>query len=127
MKPEEVAALPVDKLRRIVLLEARAKPRLTKVEGLWRTSTKKRPGTMTQFIAEHGLLSADEIARIQQVPTQLVRFQEAFASGAESRRLGQFLHDEFPDIYPTLPDEAPPDMCGRMPAIQQQSLFQDVA
>lgn len=103
MQPAEVAALPADKLRRIVLLEARAKPRLVKVEGLWRTSTKKRPGSMTQFIKEQELLPVAEIERIQQVPTQLIAFQEAYASGADKIPLGAYLHREFPEMYPPAP------------------------
>ncbi|WP_239019048.1 hypothetical protein [Sphingobium terrigena] len=47
MQISEVRALPREELRLIVLLEARAAPRLRTVEGLWRKSTKKRPGSMS--------------------------------------------------------------------------------
>ena len=106
MKPDEVRALPQDKLYRIVLMEARAKPRLTKVEGLWRTSTKKnkKPGSMTEFIANDGLLPKDEIERIQEVPKQLVDFQRRYVVGSDHVPLGAFLHREFPQMYPRLPD-----------------------
>lgn len=106
MKPDEVRSLPVDKLRRIVLLEARAAPRLTKVEGLWRKSVKKRdiPGSMTKFIEREGLLVREDIERIQQIPTQLVEFQQAHAAGVDQVPLGVFLHREFPEMYPPAPD-----------------------
>lgn len=39
--------------RRIVVMEANAAGRLTTTEGLWRTSTKKRPGRMTDWIAKN--------------------------------------------------------------------------
>jgi hypothetical protein len=104
MKPSEVAALPADKLRRIVLLEARAMPRLTTCEGLWRKSTKTRSGSMTEFIRKEGLLSEDEIARIQQVPDQLIEFQQAYSDGEDVIPLGVFLNREFPEMYPRVPD-----------------------
>jgi hypothetical protein len=103
MQPEEVADLPAHQLRQIVLMEARAKSRLKTVEGLWRKGTKKRPGSMTQFIAEHGLLPADEIERIQQVPSEIVRFQQAFRKGDTSLELGDFLREHFPEIYNSTP------------------------
>jgi hypothetical protein len=88
MKPAEVRALPADKLRRIVLMEARAKPRLKSIEGLWANGCKgtrggeKKPGTMSQFIEDEGLLSAREVAHIRErVPLELVANQEAYAEG----------------------------------------------
>lgn len=66
-QPWEVRALPVHQLRRIVLMEARAKPRLVTAEGLWRKAVKghrgavPRPGDMTSFIRDEGLLPASEI------------------------------------------------------------------
>ena len=41
---------------RIVTMEARAQPNLKKIDGLWRKGTKKRPGSMTAFLAQHGKL-----------------------------------------------------------------------
>lgn len=85
MKPWEVAALPVDKLKRIVVIEARALARnldyardkgwprgqgVPMTEGLWRKAVKgcrgaiAKPGSMTQFILERGLLPSAEVARI---------------------------------------------------------------
>jgi hypothetical protein len=88
MKPAEVRELPKDKLRRIVLLEARAEPRLRSIQGLWANGCKgtrggvKKPGRMTDFIVEEGLLSAAEVERIRKrVPLQLVENQEAHARG----------------------------------------------
>lgn len=66
-KPHEVDAFPAIVLRRIVLMEARAHPRLTNVDGLWRKEIKgmrgatKRPGSMTQYIREKGLLPEAEV------------------------------------------------------------------
>ena len=64
-------------------MEARAKPRLRNVEGLWRKSVKgrngaeRRPGAMTDFIRDEQLLPSDEIdAIIATAPAALVRFQD---------------------------------------------------
>ena len=59
MKPEEVLALPQDKLEQIVIMETLATPNLETVEGLWRRSTKTRPGRMTDFIRDRKLLPED--------------------------------------------------------------------
>lgn len=81
MKPDEVRALPAYWLRTIVLIEARAAPRLRSVEGLWRKSTRTRPGRMTDFIREEGLLPSAEIDHIiAEAPADLVRFQERAAA-----------------------------------------------
>ncbi|MCW1431998.1 hypothetical protein OLX23_23045 [Novosphingobium sp. JCM 18896] len=80
MKPDEVRALPAYWLRMIVLIEARAAPRLQTVEGLWRRSTKTKPGRMTDFIRVERLLPEAEIDEIvASAPTSLVRFQEMAA------------------------------------------------
>jgi hypothetical protein len=42
-----------DLARRIAVLELNAAPQLLAVEGLWRKASKKRPGSMVQFLAEH--------------------------------------------------------------------------
>jgi hypothetical protein len=66
-QPEELHELKKVYLRYIVIMEARAEPRLEKIEGLWRNGVKgtrggkKKPGKMTDYIREHGLLPADEI------------------------------------------------------------------
>jgi hypothetical protein len=52
-QPEELVELHrkhPELTERIVAIEDAAKPNLRKVEGLWRTSTKKRPGSMTAFL-----------------------------------------------------------------------------
>ncbi|MDT0576389.1 hypothetical protein RM533_09335 [Croceicoccus sp. F390] len=80
MKPDEVRALSPEWLRTIVLIEARAAPRLRTVEGLWRKSTKTKPGRMTDFIRNEGLLENDEIDRIiDSAPADLVAFQKRAA------------------------------------------------
>jgi hypothetical protein len=91
MTKDEVRDLPADKLRRIVLMEARAKPRLTKIEGLWRNGikgvrdpSKRKPGMMTDFIREEQLLPAGEIDQIfNQAPQELIQRNEAFANGLQ--------------------------------------------
>lgn len=89
MKPGEVRALPAWCLRLIVLVEARAAPRLRTVEGLWRTSTRTRPGKITDFIRAELLLPAAEIDTIvAQAPLDLVRFQDLAASIPLSERPG---------------------------------------
>lgn len=78
IRPDEVRALPSWCLRLIVLIEARAEPRLRTVEGLWRRSTKTKPGRITDFIRAERLLPEAEIAAIQRdAPTDLIRFQDA--------------------------------------------------
>lgn len=86
MKPAEVRTLPPSYLRLIVLIEARAKPRLRNVQGLWRApvlgrgGAEPRPGSMTEWIRQERLLPAHEIdAIIQRAPVDLVAFQEAAA------------------------------------------------
>lgn len=83
-KPRELHTLSAPLLRRIVLMEARAKPRLRDIDGLWRKPVKglrgatARPGSMTQYIREQGLLSAEEIERIIALaPASLTRWQES--------------------------------------------------
>jgi len=78
IRPEEVRALPSWCLRLIVLIEARAEPRLRTVEGLWRRSTKSKPGRITDFIRGERLLPEAEIDAIRRdAPTDLIRFQDA--------------------------------------------------
>jgi hypothetical protein len=70
-RPDEIDSLEPALLRRIVAIEARAKPRLRNVDGLWRSPVKgmrgavPRPGNMTTYIRDKGLLTAHEIAEIQ--------------------------------------------------------------
>ena len=86
MKPDEVRTLPVPYLRLIVLIEARAKPRLRTVDGLWRSpitgkrGAQPRPGAMTDFIRDEALLPEAEIDHIIcTAPAELIAFQEAAA------------------------------------------------
>lgn len=81
MQPEEVRALTREELRLIVLLEARAAPRLKTIEGLWRKSTRKRPGSMTAFIRSEQLLDEHEIDHIiASAPLDLLAFQRGAAT-----------------------------------------------
>lgn len=83
MQPDEVRSLGRRELRLIVLMEARAAPRLKSCKGLWRSTTKgtrgreARPGSMTSFIRDEKLLDRQEIASIiRTAPTELKRFQD---------------------------------------------------
>jgi hypothetical protein len=100
MKPHEIRTLPPAYLRLIVLVEARAAPRLRNVDGLWRKPIKgrgageARPGSMTEFIRAERLLEPREIDRIiAEAPRDLVAFQEAAAGIvlAERAPLGDWI------------------------------------
>ncbi len=87
MKPDELRSLPAAYLRLIVLVEARAAPRLRSVEGLWRSTVhgcrgaQPRPGSMTRFICDEGLLPVGEVDLIvRTAPTDLLAFQQAAAN-----------------------------------------------
>lgn len=77
-KPHELEQMPCGYLRRIVLIEAQAEhrykvpaPGKRPQEGLWRHSVKgmrgatARPGSMSQYIADKGLLPAEDIATVK--------------------------------------------------------------
>lgn len=94
MRPHEVDALSKDELRTIILMEARAKPRLRTVEGLWRKAVVgrrgavPRPGTMTAYIRDRGLLPPLEVDRIvSEAPLALVAFQAAQADKPVEHRM----------------------------------------
>lgn len=113
MKPWELHTLSARHLRSIVVMEARAHPRLLAyaekkgwpkghgnpiVEGLWRKAVKgmrgatPHPGQMTQYIRDQGLLPASEIDFLwEEVPKQLIRFQEEYARGTQHEELSAFL------------------------------------
>lgn len=94
MKPDEILSLPAWSLRLIVRIEARAASRLRTVEGLWRRSTATRPGTMTAFIRDRGLLDHCDIdSIIARAPADLVEFQRAAAALPTDERppLGDWL------------------------------------
>ncbi|MBB4049229.1 MULTISPECIES: hypothetical protein [Alphaproteobacteria] len=102
IKADEVMELAIPELRIIVLMEARAKPRLRNVDGLWRRpvlgrrGATPRPGSITEFIRERGLLPPDEIDRIiGEAPTDLIAFQEAQAALPVDERvpIGNWLED----------------------------------
>lgn len=102
IKPDEVIALSREELRIIVLMEARAKPRLRNVDGLWRKPVLgrrgaiPRPGDITAFIRDKGLLPTDEVDEIVAcAPTALIAFQTAQAHlPLEARKpMGSWLAD----------------------------------
>lgn len=105
MKAAEFEDLEPRDLRLIVLLEARAAPRLKTIEGLWRKSTKSRPGRMTDFIAANALLPDHEIRDIQTTQlNDLERFLNNMAQLPLSDRtpLRCWL-DKFEATYPRPP------------------------
>lgn len=102
IKPDEVVELSANELRVIVLMEARAKPRLRNVDGLWRKpvlgcrGATAKPGSITEFIRERGLLPPAEIDRIiATAPTELLAFQAAQAALPLDARtpMGRWLDD----------------------------------
>jgi len=88
MKPAEVRQLLPVQLRQIVLLEARAAPRLRTIVGLWRNGTRgtrgaePRPGSITVFIRQEQLLPAEELeVLIRTGPSAIVTTQHRFLTG----------------------------------------------
>lgn len=93
-KPEELHEFEPYLLRRIVLLEARARPRLRNIDGLWRKPVKgirggrARPGSMTEYIRDAGLLPGEEIKEIiETAPMALVAFQADQGERSVSERI----------------------------------------
>lgn len=89
-KPAELHEHRKEYLRFIVLIEARAEPRLQKIQGLWRNGTKgtrggeKKPGRMTDYIREQGLLPGGEIDHIREtVPKEIILNQARYTEGLE--------------------------------------------
>jgi hypothetical protein len=75
-------------------MELRAKPRLTTTEGLWRKATKAKPGMMTSYIEQRGLLPKEEIEKIRDaVWTEIVDFQQGYAQAKEAGTVDQFLEN----------------------------------
>lgn len=123
MRSEELRALPPQLHRLIVLLEARAKPRLRNIDGLWRKPIQgkrgatPRPGSMTEFIRSEGLLPSDEIDEIIALaPQDLLAWQDAVAQIETARpamsewvRLFEatatpaFTHPDLPALFPNRP------------------------
>ena len=59
-KPDEIewlAKTHPDMAHRIIRMEMNAKPNLKKVQGLWRTATKTRPGSMSVFLVKNKLVN----------------------------------------------------------------------
>jgi hypothetical protein len=90
MKPAEVRELEPNLLRRIVVMEARAEPRLKSIQGLWANGCKgtrgsvKKPGRMSDYIAGEGLLPSAEVERLRRrVPLELIDSQERYAAGED--------------------------------------------
>lgn len=98
-KPAELHDLNQTQLAGIVAMEARARPRLEKIQGLWRNGikgtkdpAKKKPGRMSDYIREKELLPKDYIDQLErEVPADLIQFQEAYAEKKHMDALSAFL------------------------------------
>ncbi|WP_143774017.1 hypothetical protein [Niastella vici] len=89
-QPEELLEYKKKYLRYIVIMEARAEPKLTSILGLWRNGIKgtkngkPKPGRMTDFIIAEGLLSENEVNDLRQkAPIEIINNQAKFADGLE--------------------------------------------
>ena len=99
MHSEEVDALGLDHLRRIVRLEARAMPRFRTIKGLWGKGSKKRSGSITEYIRIKGLLPAAEIDRIiAETPDEILAYQEGFQRGDSVQPFGAFIEQQLVQI-----------------------------
>jgi len=104
MKPYELRRLKTRHLIEIVIMEVRAAPRLRSIQGLWRNGCKgtrgavRRPGRMTDFICQEGLLPPDLIDHlIERAPTEIIRNQERFRAGFEIPSWHDFLESFTPE------------------------------
>lgn len=102
--PEELREHRKSYLRQIVIMEARAEPRLEKIQGLWRNGTKgtrsgkPKPGKMTDFIVSEGLLPEDEVKYLVEVaPKEIIDNQQQFANGFEIPDWHDFLEKFSPE------------------------------
>lgn len=107
VKTEEIREYRKKYLRWIVVMEARAEPRLTDIEGLWRNGCKgtrgaeKRPGKITEFIRAEGLLPAAEIDElIRTAPAEILTNQGRFANGQDIPDWRTFLESFADDDEP---------------------------
>jgi hypothetical protein len=123
-QPEELHEHRKVYLRFIIIMEARAEPRLEEIKGLWRNGIKgtktgrPRPGKMTDYIREHKLLPADEIDHlVETAPKELLDNQVAFANGLEIPEWHDFIEMFTPE------DAADEIACGHH-RVPQMSLVQ---
>lgn len=103
-QPNELHHQKAIYLRYIVIMEARAEPRLEKIQGLWRNGVKgtrtgrPKPGKMTDYIREHQLLPAAEIDYlIANAPQEILDNQAAFATGMEIPEWHDFIEAFTPE------------------------------
>lgn len=103
-RPDELRRLKARYLIEIVIMEARAGPRLRTIEGLWRNGCKgtrggeERPGRMTDFIRQERLLPdvlVDYL--IDSAPTEIVRNQERYREGLSIPSWHDFLEAFTPE------------------------------
>jgi len=99
MQPAEVDALDPDYLAGIVRLEARARPRFQKIKGLWGRDSRKRPGSMTEYIRAKGLLPEAEVDRIiAETPKDIMKYQDSFQRGESVEPFGVFIERQLVQI-----------------------------
>jgi hypothetical protein len=103
-QPEELHELKKVYLRYIVVMEARARPRLEKIEGLWRNGVKgtkggkAKPGRMTQYIMDHGLLPAEEVEKLErEAPKEIVDKINQHALGLQTPAWHDFIEAFTPE------------------------------
>jgi hypothetical protein len=101
-QPAELHDMQPHLLRRIVLIEAQAERRNEKVDGLWRHGIKgcrgavQRPGSMTEYIEQTGLLPQEEIDHIASIaPDVCGSWRELF----DAANAGMFDPGITPGLY----------------------------
>ncbi len=72
-----LAAEHPDLFARAIAIEDKAQPTLDTVEGLWRSSTKKRPGSWRKWAEQNGIISARNIAEIIMPQKDLLKLARA--------------------------------------------------
>lgn len=103
-KPAELHDFKKIYLRYIVIMESRAAPRLTAIQGLWRNGVKgtrggeKKPGRMTDYIRDQGLLPSEEIDElIARAPSEILQKQSRYANGEEIPKWHDFIEAFTPE------------------------------
>jgi hypothetical protein len=116
-QPEELHDHAKVYLRYIVIMEARAAPRLEKILGLWRNGVKgtrggkAKPGRMTDYIRQYELLPAAEVDDlVARAPTMIVEEQQAHLLGLDTMGWHDFIEHFTPE---DALDEIP--LPGRVP------------
>ncbi len=109
-QPEELHEMKKVYLRYIVIMEARAEPRLKEIKGLWRNGVKgtrggkKKPGKITDYIREYKLLPEAEIDHLVKVaPKMIVDQQEQHLLGIPTPDWADFIDSFATDAADEIP------------------------